>query len=283
MDGTGDGVRAEDPPEEDVAAAPDGAASAAAAEPRLGLWRDITDELRWTFSGRKGWLVGVVLNLALGAVYVGVSHYRPGHHDDFRIAGVGTGLALWVLADSINTNQLGSDAERVVRSLDRGDRVLRILALKNAALATLVVPASVTASVVVRLVLVGPRDIPTAVLLDLRIALVWFGLGNLASVVLPYFPMGLRSRLGERRHLVRWIACLVLPYALLYLVVHWVGAVPASDFSRHVLGPLRFHVRGWALVSLAWGTVVWLAGLAGAWLYAAVVPGRLRRDLLARW
>ncbi len=62
-------------------------------------------------------------------------------------------MALWVLADVINTNQLGADADRVADRLERGHGVTHELLLKNSALAVLLLPLTVLISVSVRVVL----------------------------------------------------------------------------------------------------------------------------------
>jgi hypothetical protein len=109
-------------------------------EPRAGLWWDILDELRWTWSGRKGWLLGMLGNLAFAIGYLLITDYDPHVSGDIKVANVGLAVVLWCLADPINTNQLGNDSERVVNSLTAGDSVGRILAIKNIALAVLLLP-----------------------------------------------------------------------------------------------------------------------------------------------
>ena len=68
--------------------------SIGATEPRLGLLRDIVDELRWTFTGRKGWLVGMAGNVAMGLAYVGLTRYDPHRAGDLKIANIGVAVTL---------------------------------------------------------------------------------------------------------------------------------------------------------------------------------------------
>jgi len=66
--------------------------------------------------------------------------------------------------------------------------------------------------------------------------LVWLGLGNLASVLLPVSSLPLRQRWRQRRNLRstgRWLGVLALPYAL-YLVADPLTQLPTLAF--HVLG-----------------------------------------------
>jgi hypothetical protein len=102
-----------------------------ATEPRAGLIDDVIDELRWTLKGRKGWLLGLAANLALAVVVVGYEHHAPHVSGDIKIAHIGVAVVIYVLAGTLATNQLGSDADRVINSLERRNRVSRILALKN--------------------------------------------------------------------------------------------------------------------------------------------------------
>lgn len=69
-------------------ASPDPSSGSASA--RASYLSEIVDELRWTFSERRGWLIGIAFNLAVAAVYVGYTHYRPHAHDLVRVAGIAT-------------------------------------------------------------------------------------------------------------------------------------------------------------------------------------------------
>ena len=86
--------------------------------------------------------------------------------------------------------------------------------------------------------------------------LIWLGVGNLVSVLLPYWPVPLVTRWRERRAgpaPSRWLVCLGLPYALC------VAVDPMSKLPRYVtrvlhLGPSHaLH----AVELLALGLLVW--------------------------
>src|SRR5205814_5547280 len=57
----------------------------------------------------------------------GYSDYDPHVAGDFKIAYVGIAVVLYVLADTITTNQLGADGDRVLASVEGDDSVRRIL------------------------------------------------------------------------------------------------------------------------------------------------------------
>ena len=86
--------------------------SAPATEPRAGLFDDVKDELRWTFSGRKGWLLGMAFNLVVALVVIGYQRYDPHVSGDIKIANIGIAVVVYVRASTLATNQLGADADR---------------------------------------------------------------------------------------------------------------------------------------------------------------------------
>ncbi len=246
--------------------------SAPATEPRAGLIDDVTDELRWTFSGRKGWLFGMVFNLVVAMVVIGFQRYDPHVSGDIRIANIGIAVVVYVLAGTLATNQFGADADRVINSLERGDRVSRILALKNVSLAVLLIPVALLVSVIVRILVDRWRLLPNTALYDIAAVFVWLGLGNLVSVMLPYRPISLRARLKARSTWLRWVVRQAVPYALYYL-----GAPLLLTFPSVVIHLVAVFGRRdslwYPLVTLANALVGWLLGL---WL-ATVWADRHRR------
>src|SRR5450631_2600873 len=131
-------------------------------EPRLGLVGDVADEIRWTFTKRLGWIGQIFLNLCIGLPVVFALSWNS-HHDDIRVSGFATSIAGWVLASTLNTNQLGFDADRAAASLRIGDTARRILFLKNLAVLVVLAPPILATSVVLRLTVShAPDPIPIA-------------------------------------------------------------------------------------------------------------------------
>ena len=238
----------------------------AAPYPRHGVVRLVGEDLRWAFRRPYGWLVGVGVNLLLSLAYLVVVPLRGGAHRDWAIL-VGTYFAVFVLADVTTTNVLGVDTERTRLRLLRNVSLRRILLVKNVALLVIVgLPTLVaTAAITVhdeadyRLVLTLP-----GVLYPM---LMWLGVGNLVSVLLPYWPVPLRTRWRERRiraRTVRWLFCLGLPYALC-LAVDPMSRLPRL-VSRSAHLPPGAGVHGVELLVL--GLVTW-ALLTGAALVTA--------------
>jgi hypothetical protein len=247
-------------------------------EPREGVLADLADELRWTFGARKGWLIGIAFNLVLAGIYVGYTHYHPHSRDPVDITGLATGVVAWVLSDVVNTNQMGSDAARVRASIERGDSVARILALKTLGLAVLLAPLAATVSVVARLLLDRWRFIPWAVMMDMDVLFAWLGVGCVASVLFPYNPIPLRERIRLRRSWLRWGFCLAVPY-LLYPAIGYICAWPPDRFARHFIGDPHVYFTQWAVCYMVWGFVVWGIGLGIAQAYSHVKSHRLLVDL----
>jgi hypothetical protein len=251
-------------------------------EPRAGLWGDIRDELRWTWAGRKGWLVGMLGNLVFATGYLLVTNYDPHMSDDIKVANVGLAVVLWCLADPINTNQLGSDSERVVNSLNAGDSVARILAIKNIALAVLLIPLALVISAIHWLLAGRWHLVAHTVVADLGAVFLWMGVGSVVSVLLPYPPIRIRSRVRAilaRRSLVRYAACLAAPYVL-WLGIVKVLHIPWNEIWDHqLLGSRVADLPKYALVYLGISLIYWVIGLSLAELYDRRFPGRLIRDL----
>ena len=184
--------------------------------PQPGLLRMIAEDLRWAFRRPYGWLLGIGVNLLLSLAYLVVVPLRGGAHRDWAVL-VGTYFAVFVLADVTSTNVLGVDTERTRLRLLRHVTLLRILLVKNIALLVIVGLPTIVATAIItindepeyRLTLTVPGVLyPT---------LTWLGVGNLVSVLLPYWPVPLVTRWHERhrwRRTLRWLACLALPYAL---------------------------------------------------------------------
>ena len=250
-----------------------------ALEPRLGLVRDIADEIRWTFTRRIGWVGQILLNLAFGVPVVVATTWNS-HHDDVRVSGFATSIAGWVLASALNTNQLGFDADRSASSLRDGDTAWRILLLKNLAVLVVLAPPILATSVILRLTVAHPPDsIPVALVRDLADITVWLGFGSLLSVLLPFRPLGLRARWAARPTWLRLGICLAVPYVVFYgLLSLWHKpelAVADLVFHHHD----RTHLWGYSLGLLIWGVLTWGMGLALAECYARRWPGRLDADL----
>jgi hypothetical protein len=251
----------------------------AAEEPRLGLFGDVADELRWTFHSRKGWVFGLAFNLVTALVWVGLQRYDPHRSGDLKIANIGIAIVLYFLADVVNTNQLGSDRDRVLASLNDGDTVRRILAIKNLALAVMLVPLAVLVSLLVRILVGRWRLILHPLLTDVGAVFLWLGVGSVISVLLPYRPIAIRARLKQRRTWPRWAICQAVPYAAYLALVPLMHLPYAAIYHYRLLGAYAPHYVLYSFVYLAIGLVYWIIGLVLGELYARRRLPRLITDL----
>ena len=248
-------------------------------EPRLGLRRDIVDEVQWTLTSRLGWVLQVLFNLAIGAPIVLITSWNS-HHDTIRVGGFATSLAGWAFASVINTNQLGFDADRVQASLQRGDEVARILVLKNIAILLVIAPITMSLTAILRITVVhDPGNIPMALTRDAADFMMWLGFGCMVSVLLPFRPLGWRRRLERTSTWPRLGLCIAAPYAVYYVVFPaWhVAELGAADwiFNHRLAG----HVWGYSLFLLAFSIATWVLGLGLAQLYSIKASERLSADL----
>jgi hypothetical protein len=127
----------------------------------------------------------MLFNLLVAVVVVGYQRYDPHISGYIKIANIGIAVVVYVLAGTLATNQLGADADRVINSLERADRVSRILGLKNVSVAVLLVPVSLLVSLIVRILVDRWRLLPNTAMYDIGSVFIWLGLGNLVSVLLP--------------------------------------------------------------------------------------------------
>src|SRR4051794_3561309 len=84
------------------------ASRASARRPRRGL--RFGDEMRWTLTHRRGWLLGFAVNLVTAALFVGYSRYDT-NSGALRLAGLAAELAAWVIASTPAPHQMGGEGQ----------------------------------------------------------------------------------------------------------------------------------------------------------------------------
>jgi hypothetical protein len=248
------------------------AARRAAKDFQRDLWPAVAAEIRWAFTPPRTWLIGVLVNFVLAAVWLLVQPLTPGrHHHDWVIL-VGTYFSSWILADVTTTNLLGADHYRVQQALTDGVPFWRILVIKNAALLAIVGLPTLVAAMALTLWLETPERLGVTIPTVAVPILSWLGVGNLISVLHPVSvePLIRRWRQrGDRRRTGGWILALTLPYALYYV------ADPMNGVEHRLLWTqvpkLIWPVFGRdtkSFVHLAVAAAVWIAGTVIALLWA---------------
>ena len=214
------------------------------------MWNDIRAEIRWSFTPPFDWLAGVVANLLLACVYLGLVPLTD--HRRHWVVLLGTYFGTFILADVTTTNLLGPDTERVRARLADGASIRRILMIKNLSLVLIVVVPTLIFTAI--LSLTTERSINLLIVLPLVTypMVVWIAIGDIVSVLLPVRVVRLRSRWRERhdvRRTVWWLLHLAVPYLLLYPVT------PLVDLPRYIVDLLPRRMQ----TTLMDATALWLA------------------------
>ena len=182
-----------------------------------------------------------------------------------------------VMGTSACFNSVSFDAQRVRVALDRGARLWQILVVKNLALMILVFPLGLAMCVVLTLIAGRPATLLAAVALVVCIMLLWSGVGNLLSVLLPIrdAPLKVHRREGTfKLFVVEFGVTWAISYLVLFLLIWRVYS--AREFGE------RFDSTWVAVLLLVLSAVVgWLnfTVMAVAFANQPGVYRRLRREL----
>lgn len=209
---------------------------AAAERAAAGLARPlpaaVLAEIRWAFTPPRTWLMGVLANLVLAALWLAVQPLTPhGRHQDWVVL-VGTYFSSFILADVTTTNIFGADHYRVRRGLADGVPLWRIILVKDLTLVALVGLPTLGAAMALTLWFEKPARLAVTIPTVAVPIVSWIGIGNLVSVLLPVTaePLIRRwRRRGNRRVILIWLTALTLPYALCYV------ADPVDGVGHRVL------------------------------------------------
>ena len=206
---------------------------------------------------------------------------RPTRGGRLKAANVGLAVVLWCLADPVNTNQLGNDSERVINSLRGGDRVWRILAIKNLALAVMLLPLAMLVTVIHLSIMGRFHFLFHTLVFDLGAILLWMGVGSVVSVLLPFHRSNSASGCGRCARARVSLLRAGDRGAVRALVRDREGAAPslAPDLGRPPARPAgaqlpRLRVRVPRDLPCVWVIGLWLAGA-----YERRFRPRLIRDL----
>jgi hypothetical protein len=177
----------------------------------------------------------VAANLVLALVWLLAQPLHLPRHHDWVIL-IGTYFSSFILTYVTTTNMLGADHIRVRKALHDGVPLWRVLLVKNLALVVVVGVPTLAAAMAMTLWLETPARLEVTIP-NVAVPIVsWLGVGNLVSVLFPVGDETLIHRWEQRRDrraTIRWIAHLVLPYAL-YYVADPTGGIEHDFFWRQV-------------------------------------------------
>ena len=182
-----------------------------------------------------------------------------------------------VMGTSACFNSMAFDAQRVRVALDSGARMWQILVVKNVALMALVLPLGVALCVALAFITGRPATLLAAIVLVLSILLLWSGVGNLLSVVLPIrdAPLKVHRQSGTLRQFVLEFAVTwAISYLVLFLLIWRVYS--AKGMGERYDSTLIAVVL--LLLSAAFGWIN-LTVMAVAFANVPSVRQRLRREL----
>lgn len=228
---------------------------------------EVLAEVVATCGRRRARLAGLLVNLLLAVGWIAWSQWHPSRPEAFAAAHVGVLVVVWMMADVVNTNQLGADGDEVHALLESGRGVARILAVRNLALATVIVPVALAVTLVAQPFADRAPDLGRASLADVGAVFCWLGVGSVLSVLLPYRPLPWRVRLARPRTWLRWATCVGAPWIAV------LGLEPALRLAGRVAAALGEGAP------LALGVLLWGLGLAAAALLARSHARTLRHRL----
>jgi hypothetical protein len=236
---------------------------------QLALPSAVAAEVRWAFTPPRSWISGVAANLVLALVWLLVQPLDLPHHDWVIL--ISTYFSSFILADVTTTNLLGSDHIRVRKAFHDGVPLWRVLLVKNLALVVIVGLPTLAAATAMTLWLETPARLVVTIP-NVAVPIVsWLGVGNLVSVLFPVGDEPLIHRWQQRRDrraTSRWIAHLVLPYAL-YFVADPTGGIEHNFFWREVpraIAPILGRDSR-SLVHIGIAAAVWAIATAVAVLF----------------
>jgi len=182
-----------------------------------------------------------------------------------------------VMGTSACFNSMAFDAQRVRVALDSGARLWQLLVVKNVALMALVLPLGVAMCVALAILTGRPATLLAAIALVLSILLLWSGVGNLLSVVLPIrdAPLKVHRESGTLRQFVLEFAITwAVSYLVLFLLIWRVYSAKGMGerYDSTLIGVVLL------LVSAAFGWIN-MTVMAVAFANVPSVHRRLRREL----
>ena len=127
-----------------------------------------------------------------------------------------------VMGTSACFNSFAFDARRVRVALDRGARLWQILLVKNLALMIVVFPLGVAMCLALAFLNGRPATLLASIALVLCILMLWSGVGNLLSVVLPLRDVPLKMHRKEgtlKQFLVEFAVTWGVSYIVLFLLI----------------------------------------------------------------
>jgi hypothetical protein len=203
------------------------------------LARGLRGEINYILTRKPRAVVrSLAVGLAMGLLYLGFIRVFEWDTKQRLLPYLGLFAISVVMGGAVCVNAMSFDAMRVRAALDGGARLWQLLVVKNAALTVLVAPVGflLSAALAWRAGNLGAFFIACALVVS--IILLWLGVGNVLSVLLPIRDEPLRER-RRSGTLKQFVVAFAVAYAIGYLVnfmLLW-RVLAARELAARLGGP----------------------------------------------
>jgi uncharacterized membrane protein len=182
------------------------------------LANGVTGEIKYILSRKpRGTVKSLAISLALGLLYLGWIRFAQWDEKSTFLPYLGLWVIGVVMGGGVCINAMSFDAMRVRAALDNGERLWHLLVIKNLALLCLVAPIGFTLCALLAWRAGDIYAFYKGCALMICMILLWLGVGNVLSIVLPSRDEPLRQR-KQSGSLRQFIIAFVVSYAIGYIV-----------------------------------------------------------------
>ena len=182
------------------------------------LAHGVTGEIRYVLTRKpRATVKSLAISLALGLLYLGFIRVFQWDRKQEWLPYLGLWVMGVVMGGGVCINAMSFDAMRVRAALDNGERLWRLLIIKNLALLCIVAPVGFLLSALLALRAGNIYAFYKACALMVCMILLWLGVGNVLSIALPSRDEPLRQR-RQSGSLKQFVIAFVVSYLIGYLV-----------------------------------------------------------------
>ncbi len=182
------------------------------------LAHGVTGEINYILTRKpRGTVKSLAIALALGLLYLGWIRLAQWDEKSTFLPYLGLWVIGVVMGGGVCINAMSFDAMRVRAALDNGERLWHLLVIKNLALLCIVAPIGFILSALLAWRAGDIYAFFKACALMVCLILLWLGVGNVLSIVLPTRDEPIRQR-KQSGSLRQFIIAFVVSYAIGYAV-----------------------------------------------------------------
>jgi len=182
------------------------------------LANGVTGEINYILTRKpRGTVKSLAIALAMGLLYLGWLRISDWDQKSTFLPYLGLWVIGVVMGGGVCINAMSFDAMRVRAALDNGERLWHLLVIKNLALLCIVAPIGFILSALLAWRAGDIYAFYKACALMVCLILLWLGVGNVLSIVLPTRDEPIRQR-KQSGSLKQFLIAFVVSYAIGYLV-----------------------------------------------------------------